>query len=44
MKLGWNKNRGYRERISKETAWKILIGIMILSAGVIMASHFWLLR
>ena len=39
MKIKYDKNNMYGERMSRETAWKILIGIVILSAALLVARH-----
>jgi len=40
MKIRYDKNNKYGEPIPKETAWKILIGIIILSVVLLIARNF----
>ena len=40
MKIWYSKNSKYGRPMVKETAWKILIGIIILAAAALVANHF----
>lgn len=40
MRIRFDKNSRYGEPIHKETAWKILIGIVVLSAVLLVLRHF----
>ena len=40
MKIKFDKNNRYGERTFRETAWKVLVGIIILSVALLVAGHF----
>lgn len=40
MKIRYDKNSKYGEPIPRETAWKILIGILVLTVVLLVARNF----
>lgn len=40
MKIKYDKNNRYGEPVPKDTAWKILVGILTLLAVALVLNHF----